>query len=102
MIYRDAGTQCSGHGREGDSVLEELEPFCGDGGENGAAVEGHASCAGGIMMDEAFAFDTLLGETVSNGEEALSAVLLVGSWLGGEWGVVWLTAVVRPWVKIGR
>ena len=54
------------------------------------------------MMDEAFAFDTLLGETVSNGEEALSAVLLVGSWLGGEWGVVWLTEVVRPWVKIGR
>lgn len=54
------------------------------------------------MMDEAFAFDALLGETVSNGEEALSAVLLVGSWLGGEWGVVWLTAVVRPWVKIGR
>ena len=31
------------------------------------------------MVDEAFAFDALLGETVSNGEEALSAVLLVGS-----------------------
>ena len=53
------------------------------------------------MVGEAFAFDALLGETVSNGEEALSAVLLVGSWLGAR-GVVWLTAVVRPCVKIGR
>lgn len=35
------------------------------------------------MVDEAFAFDALLGETVSNGEKALSAVLLVGSWMGG-------------------
>ena len=54
--------------------MEELEPFCGDWGEDGAAIDGHASCAGEVMVDEAFAFDALLGETVSNGEEALPAL----------------------------